>query len=422
MNAITTQRDFFKRFISHCPFCGQETLDSVLKLAENSDNGCPHCLQSLNDLKSFWQGVTQKPDEIRTIASNKSAQRLLRKIFFSYSKRGIHKPLILPSTLKIEVTNRCNLKCKHCLANSGTAQTKELPLGEIERILIQANELGVKTVGLVGGEPLLRKDLSSILDILSRLRMSFSISTNAMLMSERMIAAIKRNNLLKVSVSIDGNEEWHNRLRGHINAYKMAVQGIHRLTKEKIKVAVAMVVTRDNYEMIEHVLEMACQSGANFFAINDLIPTGRGYNIRELCLSYAEYMEVTKKMRQYSEKYKGRITILWKGMRPDGTPDSEFGQFIKSTCGAALSELTIDNEGYVLPCPFLPKTNENVLQSSLQDIWYHSDELKQFQMRDDLIGGCGACDRKLSCSGCRARALAHTGNIYGPDIRCPRCQ
>ena len=71
-----------------------------------------------------------------------------------------------------------------------------------------------------------------------------------MLMSERMIAAIKRNNLLKVSVSIDGNEEWHNRLRGHINAYKMAVQGIHRLTKEKIKVAVAMVVTRDNYEMI----------------------------------------------------------------------------------------------------------------------------------------------------------------------------
>jgi radical SAM protein with 4Fe4S-binding SPASM domain len=170
------------------------------------------------------------------------------------------------------------------------------------------------------------------------------------------------------------------------------------------------------------VITKAIDAGAVYFVINDLIPIGRGCEIRDSILPYSEYLEVTALMKMYSEKYKGKINILWKGMRPEGKPDNLLGQFVKSICGAALTELTIDNEGFILPCPFLPKTSENILSRSLEDIWYDSEELKQYQVRDFLEGGCGSCDRKLSCSGCRARALGHTQNLYGPDVRCPRCQ
>jgi len=275
---------------------------------------------------------------------------------------------------------------------------------------------------LVGGEPFLRTDLGDIIDIIYNLRMSFSISTNGMLINEHKIKIIRRKNLIKVSVSLDGDEKFHNELRGHPQAYQKALQGIRLLTDHQIKTAVAMVITRENCLMVEHVINAAIEHGANYFVVNDMIPVGRGSDIANQCLSYPEYREHTERVRSYAKQYADKINVLWKGMRPDGKSDEDIGHFIKSICGAALTELTIDHEGYILPCPFLPKTHENILQKSLKDLWYYSDALREYQVRDDLQGGCGACSRKLSCSGCRARALGHTGSIKGPDIRCPVCQ
>ncbi len=421
LETVQEQRSFFSALLKKCPLCGRDVLQSIISKAEGNDSTCSLCNRSYQQLQAYWYEATQRTDELQTIAANPKAQHLLRRVITSYSYKGVHKPLILPNTVKLELTNRCNLKCKHCLASAG-ASNQELTLQDIESILQQAKALGVSAIGLVGGEPLLRRDLGAIIDIISQLRLSFSISTNGMLVDEAIIATIKRQNLLKVSVSLDGNQEFHNELRGHPQAYQQAVAGIRLLTQHGIKVAVAMVITRDNCLLIEHVLQTAIESGATFFMVNDMIPVGRGTAIEDTCLTYAEYQEHTARMKAYTQAYGDKIQILWKGMRPNGRPDNSFGFFMKSICGAALTELTIDQAGYVLPCPFLPRTNENIFQKSLLDIWYYSEELAEYQRRDDLQGGCGACPRKLSCSGCRARALGHTGSIKGPDIRCPLCQ
>ena len=304
-------------------------------------------------------------EQVKTIARNNNARKLLRKIFYSYSYKGIHTPLILPEAIKIEVTKRCNLNCRHCLANSGSANFRELTLSEIENLLTEAHDLGVTSVALVGGEPFLRRDLSAIIDVISELGMSYSISSNGTLINTNIVNRIKRKNLLKVSVSLDGTEEYHNQLRVNNRAYERTIRGIKILTENYIKVAVAMVITKDNSEMIEHVIKASYKAGASYFVINDLIPTGRGIQMKDACLSYSEYLDVTARMNRYSDLYKDKIEILWKGMRPDGPGDDELGLFIRSKCGAALTELTIDNEGYVLPCPFLPKTDENILHKKL---------------------------------------------------------
>ena len=346
---------------------------------------------------------------------------MLRRIFTSYSYQGVHNPLILPSALKLEVSNRCNLHCKHFLASAGGSNA-ELALPDLERILAQAKELGVKAIALVGGEPLLRSDLGAIIQLIQNQGMRFSLSTNGMLIDRQAIATIKRDHLIKVSVSLDGDAKFHNTLRGHPRAYERAVAGIQMLSDHKIKTAVAMAITRDNCHLVEHVLRAAIDHGAALFVVNDLIPVGRGAELRNACLSYTEYRQHTERVRAYATAYEDKINVVWKGMRPDGKSDAALGHFIKSLCGAGLTELTIDHEGFVLPCPFLPKTRENVLVKPLKDIWYHSTELQPYQNRHDLKSGCGDCDRKLSCSGCRARALAHQGDSKGPDVRCPRCQ
>lgn len=421
MNPVQEQREFFSALIHPCNLCGKNVFQSVMSIAEGNSSTCSTCNHFYQQFQAYWGEITDRPDEIKTLAADPSARNLLRRVVTSYSFKGIHNPLILPTTIKLELTNKCNLKCKHCLANAGLSN-KELSLRDIEHILLQAKPLGVQAIGLVGGEPLLRADLGDIIDRIYKLRMAFSISTNGTLIDEKKIETIKRKNLIKVSVSLDGTEEFHNELRGAPQAYQRALRGIKMLAEHEIKTAVAMVITRDNCRMIESVIQAAIENGATYFMVNDLIPVGRGAEISDQSLSYAEYQEHTSRMQEYRKVYGDKIDILWKGMRPAGKSDADIGHFIKSICGAALTELTIDHEGYVLPCPFLPKTNENIFEKSLKDIWYHSEELGEYQRRDDLKGGCGACSRKLSCSGCRARALGHTGDAKGPDIRCPVCQ
>ncbi|UYO99183.1 radical SAM protein [Oceanotoga sp. DSM 15011] len=420
MRIINDEVEFFSLFSNKCSLCGKDIFDSVMNIAIDKENDCKQCNDIYNELNEYWYKMTGKKNELNLIAKNFRARLMLKKIFKSYGYIGFHKPLILPSAIKLEVTNMCNLNCKHCLASSNILDKEELSIDQIKELLLQAKDLGVNSIAIVGGEPLLRKDLKEIIDFICELNMFYSVSTNGTLINEDTINIIKRKNLTKVSISLDGDKEFHNNLRGNDNAYDNTLRGIKILHDNDIEVAIAMVITKNNFNMIEHVINKSINNGVNYFVINDLIPIGRGKDIKNICISNEEYIELNNKMREYSIKYKDKIDILWKGMNPNGKKDSEFGSFIRSKCGAALTEITIDNKGYVLPCPFLPRTNENIKNKSLKDIWFFSEELYVYQNRNDLEGKCGLCERKLSCSGCRARALGHSNNIKAEDIRCPK--
>jgi MoaA/NifB/PqqE/SkfB family radical SAM enzyme len=413
---------FFRAYINECPACRNNLLDSVLDISLKGISDCITCMQHYDKFVKFWGDFTNSSDDITMIARHSSAIEILRRVFFAYSYKGVHKPLILPGSMKIEITRRCNLSCKHCLANSSPEIYPELTLSEIIDLMSQAKKLGVTSIGLVGGEPFVRKDLPRIVDAAADIGMFYSVSTNGMLITHGNVKLIKSKFLRKVSVSLDGNREYHNHLRENNNAYDFAFRGIEIMKTEKIPVAIAMMINKENKHLIKAVIEDAISVGADFFVINDLIPTGRGWEIKENCLSYPEYMEVTEGMKEFRMQYGNRINILWKGMNPGGPVDKDLGNIFNSKCGAGLTELTINNDGFILPCPFLPATSENIRKKSLEEIWYQSEELASYQNRDHLTGGCGSCHKQYSCSGCRARALAHTGSIYGPDIRCPLCQ
>ena len=57
--------------------------------------------------------------------------------------------------LDLNITNRCNFRCKHCAFDSGIIKMPELSLGELEKILKETKQIGGKRVDITGGEPLL---------------------------------------------------------------------------------------------------------------------------------------------------------------------------------------------------------------------------------------------------------------------------
>jgi len=86
-------------------------------------------------------------------------------------------------------------------------------------------------------------------------------------------------------------------------------------------------------------------------------------------------------------------------------------------CLAGRSYFRITPEGDVTPCPYIPQAVGNVRTTDASALWAEAEAFRRLR-RDMPQGKCGQCDYRLSCGGCRARALAATGDLMGEDAKC----
>ncbi len=107
--------------------------------------------------------------------------------------------------LRISLTEKCNLRCTYCMPEDGVLLTPKDQLMTADEIYEIANTFvkhGVDKIRLTGGEPLVRKDFSAILQKLSTLKAELSITTNAILI-DRYLQDFKDYGLNKLNVSLD---------------------------------------------------------------------------------------------------------------------------------------------------------------------------------------------------------------------------
>jgi cyclic pyranopterin phosphate synthase len=111
------------------------------------------------------------------------------------------------SYLRLSVTDKCNLRCFYCLPKGfkDFDDVEEwLTFDEIERVVRSFAELGVSRIRLTGGEPLVRKNLASLVARLNQIPQidDLSLSTNATLLA-RDAAELKQAGLARINVSLD---------------------------------------------------------------------------------------------------------------------------------------------------------------------------------------------------------------------------
>ena len=109
--------------------------------------------------------------------------------------------------LRISVTDRCNLRCVYCMPEEGLPwiQKREiLTYEEITHIVTAAAAIGVRSIRLTGGEPLVRLDLHKLVAMLAAIPgiEDIALSTNGMLLAER-IDALVAAGLGRVNISLD---------------------------------------------------------------------------------------------------------------------------------------------------------------------------------------------------------------------------
>jgi cyclic pyranopterin phosphate synthase len=111
--------------------------------------------------------------------------------------------------LRVSITDRCNYKCVYCRTGTDGAQFAELAMKDYLRMIRIFVSLGIQKVRLTGGEPLLRKDIISLVAQLAELRtnlagdpLDIAITTNGHLLAE-MAAPLARAGLSRITVSMD---------------------------------------------------------------------------------------------------------------------------------------------------------------------------------------------------------------------------
>jgi SynChlorMet cassette radical SAM/SPASM protein ScmF len=186
------------------------------------------------------------------------------------------------NTYYIYLTGGCNLACRHCWiaptyqANGDTGGHLDYDLFALA--IDEGLPLGLSSVKLTGGEPLLHPDFIRMVDLLREKGIQLTLETNGTLLTRSLVQSLKDNSTLSsISVSLDGaKSETHDSFRGVKGSFEKAVQGIRYLVEAGIYPQVIMSLFTGNVDEIEALVQLTEDLGASSVKFNIIQPTGRG--------------------------------------------------------------------------------------------------------------------------------------------------
>ena len=284
-----------------------------------------------------------------------------------------------PYYITFNITYACNSHCKTCgiwktYIKSPELRQKELGLFEIDHIF---QELPAPLwLTLSGGEPVLREDLIGICRSVHKHYPNLyglGILTNGLL-PEKFIHFIEEVlevgfNSVKASISIDGTETMHDKLRGVKGSYKKALE-TYRMLKDKTEedTAFSVVISRTVSPMNAGTL--SCFDGE---AINDLYLSIAQNGIAFNNLDY--------EFRMDKEAYLSDVNFLLENAEFKGVYKQIKRVFTKKCksfienprmilpCSALVASLLLDPYGNIYPCTIWNRQIGNLQESSFKDVW-----------------------------------------------------
>jgi len=132
-------------------------------------------------------------------------------------------------TLSIEVTNHCNSICSHCFVRAGISERSSLSVGLVKDIISEGYDLNYRHLHLTGGEPLLWDGLFETLEHASNIGYrTIFLNTNGTQLTAAVSRRLASYNGLSISISLEGPQELHDRIRGE-GSYTRTVEHIEEV-------------------------------------------------------------------------------------------------------------------------------------------------------------------------------------------------
>lgn len=330
----------------------------------------------------------------------------------------------LPHVVAWNLTRRCNLNCAHCYISAGPWETAERELNTTACLGIVDQLLEVNPSPMLilsGGEPLARTDLETIASHAARRGATVVVGTNGTLLTEERIASLKEAGVSGVAVSVDSlRPTYHDNFRRGQNSLAMVTEAVGRMRARQLDFIIQTTATKGNRHEIPALIEWAAGEGAVAFNCYFLVPTGRGEQLADL--DPTQYEELLGVLVREHQKHLGTMMVRSKcaphfmRLVHQLTPESPVLNY-KTRCPCGIDYCRITPEGKVTPCPYMPTEAGDLSRQTFAEIWNGSDVFRALRRRE-LSGRCGNCEYRMICGGCRARALATSGDYLAEDPSC----
>lgn len=167
------------------------------------------------------------------------------------------------------LTNRCNLYCKHCYAWANS-EKEELSFEEVKEVIEELPANGVRFAILSGGEPLLREDIYEVSELLRKRGIKTYLSTNGLLINSENIRDIKKY-FDYVGISIDGDPEVHDKFRGKKGSFKESLKAIELSLSEGIRTGLRFTLTKLTRSSLPYVFKLVEEVGIPKIYISHLV-------------------------------------------------------------------------------------------------------------------------------------------------------
>ena len=314
-----------------------------------------------------------------------------------------------------EITLKCNLACQHCGSRAGHARANELSTAEALDLVKQMAEVGITEVTIIGGEAFLRPDWLEIAQAITSSGMLCGMTTGGYGITLETAQRMKEAGISVVSVSVDGLEATHDRLRGKQGSWQWAFKTMSNLKEAGIPFGCNTQINRLSAPEFPRIYEHLRDAGIFAWQIQLTVPMGNAADNSEILLQPYELLDVYPMIARVAQRAKREGVQLQPGnnigyygpyerMLRGGGDAWTFWQ----GCNAGLSSLGIEADGVIKGCPSLPTTaytGGNIRDYSLRTIIEETEELR-FNIGADtpkgtshLWGFCKTCEFAQLCRG-----------------------
>lgn len=330
----------------------------------------------------------------------------------------------LVPAIGVEITNRCNLTCRHCFNHSGEGALQELSLPVLIGIFEQIRDMGQTRVRISGGEPTLHTDFAQV--VLEAERHGLEVSIN----SHGLYAPSTRAQLIDLPIalfiiSLDGLRTANDMIRGK-GVFDRVKEAILWLRASNRNVVLGVHLRRSNIDDVPGLFALAAELDVAL-KFSPVRPIGRARtNLDGEILTSSDLYHAVQTITHLRPMYPelsistdfdilqpASCTILTGALPP-----------ARACCPAGRTMLNINYDGYVYPCAFLVTGRRefaagHIGEANLPDIWHNSPVFQPFRtlIKDVQCQRCFAYGQTCT-GGCLAMSYFMTGRLESHDPTC----
>tara|TARA_Y100001937_G_C7110014_1_gene327050 strand:+ start:74 stop:1192 length:1119 start_codon:yes stop_codon:yes gene_type:complete len=328
-----------------------------------------------------------------------------------------------PLWVNAEITYKCPLHCVFCYNPLDyKSYGPELDTEEWLRVFEEARELGAVQLGISGGEPLVRKDVETLVSETTKMGYYVNLITSGIGLTEKRIASFKEGGLGQIQLSFQDSTKEMNDFLSSTRTFELKSKVAKLIKKYEYPMVLNVVLHRLNIDHVGQILEMAESMESDHVELANTQYYAWAYeNKKHLIPSKKQLVDAERVTNEFRKRMGNKMKIYF--VNPDYYETRP--KACMSGWGSVFLNLTAD--GLALPCHearMLPNlTFPSVREKSIREIWYDSDGFNAYRGESWMVEPCNTCpEREKDFGGCRCQAYLITGDARNADPVCDKSQ